>query len=439
MAESGTGIVRELPLMVAIQRSISRPKFSCILADREKKLSTLYQEFSADLENNNEILHPIQTIQVSTSENGDSIPFQARVTIDQATIISTMLPVNRRKRVKILNKFLVRQTSVKLGLWTFDNLGTAPQSVFAFLVNLEDDMNTIMKHVLEIRTELLKLQKIYYPREFRQQLKHYSHSIVDMSRAPTRMLLSMILGDNRASPNAATKLVEERVLDAILSGDEELALDLRAFNGRETKYVKFLAVVRSTVNQFLAEDKNRWQASYEGTVVSNLSMACSLPALFKLCTEKALKEDPEMPIPASDKFLCRYLYPRTAAAAAAVSSSESLLEIRWALQQKILEKPNPDSYYNMSQYKYLKTFAVKLGNDKVTMIATDDKAGIDVGEPGLPIVACQHPGKSWIPSQLRLGEGQHTFHKFNLTPCVRAWFMIFLLKLTVVFIEVDPS
>ena len=85
MVESGTGIVRELPLMVAIQRSISRPKFSCILADREKKLSTLYQEIAADLENNNEILHPIQTIQVSTSENGDIIPFQARVTIDQAT------------------------------------------------------------------------------------------------------------------------------------------------------------------------------------------------------------------------------------------------------------------------------------------------------------------------------------------------------------------
>ena len=175
----------------------------------------------------------------------------------QPVNISTMLPVDRRKRFKILNKFLVRQTSVKLGLWTFDNHGTAPQSVFAFLVNLEDDMNTIMKHVLEIRTELLKLQKIYYPREFRQQLKHYSHSIVDMSRAPTRMLLSMILGDNRASPNAATKLVEERALDAILSGDEELALDLRAFNGRETKYVKFLAVVRSTVNQFLAEMKTR--------------------------------------------------------------------------------------------------------------------------------------------------------------------------------------
>ena len=73
----------------------------------------------------------------------------------------------------------------------------------------------------------------------------------------------------------------------------------------------------------------------------------------------------------------------------------------------------------MSQYKSLKTFAVALGNNLVLMVGTDDKAGIDVGEPGLPIVACQHPGKSWIPEQIKLGEGQHSFHKFNLTPSVR--------------------
>ena len=333
--------------------------------------------------------------------------------------ISTLLPVNRVQRYRVLNKFLVRQTPVKLCLWTFDNHGTAPQSVFAFLVNMEDDMNTIMKHVMGLRTQLLKQQKIYYPKEFRQQMKHYSSSIVDLSSAPMRMLLSMILGDSRATQNAATKLIEDRVLEAILSGDDEMALDLRVFNGRESQYLSFLAVVRKTVTEFLAEDKNRWQASYEGSVVSNLSMACSLPVLFRLCVENALKEDPTMPIPASDKYLCRYLYPRTAAAAAAVSTSESLIPLRWALQQKILEKPNPDSYYNMSQYKSLKTFAVSLGNDLVTMIASDDKAGIDVGEPGLPIVACQHPGRSWVPSLLKLGEGQHSFHKFNLTPSIR--------------------
>ena len=333
--------------------------------------------------------------------------------------ISIKLPEDRRRRFEILNKKLVEQSSTRLCVWTFDNHGTAPQSVFGFLVPLEDDSNTILKNIMRLRQELLVQQQIYFPREFRQQFKYFSSSIVDISSAPMRMLLSMVLGDSRGSHEAASKLVEERALEAILSDDEELAVDLRQFNGRESQFLSFLAVVRRTLSEFLAEDKNRWQNSYDGTIVSNMSMALSLRALFDQCIEKALKDDPTMPIPSSDKFLCRYLYPRTAAAAAAVSSSEPLLPLRWAVQQKVLEKPNPDGYYNMSQYKSLKTFAVQLGNDLVSMVSTDDKAGIDVGEPGDPIVACQHPGKSWIPSQLKLGEGQHSFHKFNLTPSVR--------------------
>ena len=333
--------------------------------------------------------------------------------------ISIKLPEDRRRRFEVLNQKLVEQSPTRLCVWTFDNHGTAPQSVFAFLVPLEDDSNTILKNIMRLRQELLAQQKIFFPREFRQQFKYFSSSIVDISSAPMRMLLSMVLGDSRGSHEAASKLVEERALDAILSDDEELAVDLRQFNGRESQFLSFLAVVRRTLSEFLAEDKNRWQNSYDGTIVSNMSMALSLRALFDQCVENALKNDPRMPIPSSEKFLCRYLYPRTAAAAAAVSSSEPLLALRWAVQQKVLEKPNPDSYYNMSQYKSLKTFAVHLGNGLVTMISTDDKAGIDVGEPGEPIVACQHPGKSWIPSQLKLGEGQHSFHKFNLTPSVR--------------------
>ena len=127
------------------------------------------------------------------------------------------------------------------------------------------------------------------------------------------------------------------------------------------------------MNEFLAESKNRWAASYDGTFVSNLSMACSMPALFQLCVQKALAEDPDMPIPASDKFLCRYLYPRTAAAAAAASSSETLLPLRWALQQKILEKPNPDSYYNMSQYKYLKNSLFLLAMVLSPLVSRDNQ------------------------------------------------------------------
>ena len=333
--------------------------------------------------------------------------------------LSVFLPENRKRRFKVLHQFLPQQSPFKLCLWIFDNHGVAPQSVFGFLVNLEDSPNIVMKYVMDLRPQLLAEQKIFDPREFLRQMKFYCSDIVNLTSSPVRILMDMMLGNDRSSDNAPAKLVEERALDAILSDDDELALDMRTFNGRESQYLTFLAVVRRTLSEYLAEDKNRWQTAYDGTVVSNFSMAFSLPDLFKQCIENALKEDPDMPIPSSDKYLTRYLYPRTAAAAAATSTSESLLPLRWAVQQKLFDKPNPDSYYNMSQYKSLKTMAVTLGNDLVVMIATDDKSGIDVGEPDLPIVACQHPGKSWIPSQLKLGEGQHSFHKFNLTPSVR--------------------
>ena len=43
--------------------------------------------------------------------------------------LSTLLPVSRWRRYSILNKFLIRQTPVKLGLWTFDNHGTSKPPV----------------------------------------------------------------------------------------------------------------------------------------------------------------------------------------------------------------------------------------------------------------------------------------------------------------------
>ena len=74
---------------------------------------------------------------------------------------------------------------------------------------------------------------------------------------------------------------------------------------------------------------------------------------------------------------------------------------------------------NAAFFKYIQAFAVELGNDKVTMIGWDDKAGIAVGEHEQPTAATQNPGKSWMHSEQTVGEGQHSFHKTNLTPSVR--------------------
>ena len=78
-----------------------------------------------------------------------------------------------------------------------------------------------------------------------------------------------------------------------------------------------------------------------------------------------------------------------------------------------------DAHYNAAQYKYLKSMAVKLGPELVTLVGWDDKTGVDVGETEQPTAATQHTGKSWAHSDTVAGEGQHSFHKTNLTPSVR--------------------
>ena len=89
------------------------------------------------------------------------------------------------------------------------------------------------------------------------------------------------------------------------------------------------------------------------------------------------------------------------------------------MQQKVIEKPSIDAHYNAAQYKYLRSFAVKFGPEIVNMVGWDDKTGVDVGEPEQPTAATQHIGKSWVHTESPVGEGQHSFHKTNLTPSVR--------------------
>ena len=131
------------------------------------------------------------------------------------------------------------------------------------------------------------------------------------------------------------------------------------------------------------------------------------------------ENNPNCPLPTSEAMITRYLIPRTKAAAETACRSEALIPLKLAMQQKIIEKPNVDAHYNAAQFKYLRTFAVELGPDLVSLIGWDDKTGVDVGEPEQPTAATQNAGKSWVHRDSPVGEGQHSFHKTNLTPSVR--------------------
>ena len=75
--------VSEIPLMVSISKSIATAKYRCILADKQKKLSAVFEEFAAE---HDEALDTNTTpiVKVGTSEMGEQKPFNSRISVEQA-------------------------------------------------------------------------------------------------------------------------------------------------------------------------------------------------------------------------------------------------------------------------------------------------------------------------------------------------------------------
>ena len=329
--------------------------------------------------------------------------------------ISVLLPTNKSSRYYILNSAIPSQAPEKFVIWSFQNGSRAPQSLFAIPVDQDDTTEQIFVKIGQIKPQLQNLQTMFYPLEFYQQFYDQVGAVTGITAKNLKMVSSMILGDGRKFVGD----VQERFEEAIMSGDPDYVFDLRHFNGREIKFKQFLSEFRSAVEEYMVEDRGRHEIQYDGTIVSKVSMGFSLRSVFEEVCKKVKEKLPLCPLPASENFLHRYLIPRTRAAAETLTRQAPLIPLKLTSQQKIIEKPNVDAHYNAAQYKYLKNMAVELGTDLVTLIGWDDKTGVDVGEPEQPTAATQHTGKSWTHQNTVAGEGQHSFHKTNLTPSVR--------------------
>lgn len=157
----------EIPLMVAVQRTMSNPKFSCILVKKEKKLSAIYEEVAEAESNNNNDEFPTPTIQVATTENGEKIPFNARITIDQASkmlrsdilwvnyqISSTKSapPTNLRNAFEVLKAAQTTKRSLPV---KYPNPINGSFKLFNRLVSLCEESGVFFRYVL-----VFKLKRI---------------------------------------------------------------------------------------------------------------------------------------------------------------------------------------------------------------------------------------------------------------------------------------
>ena len=327
--------------------------------------------------------------------------------------IAVMLPTDKNLRSYLVNKALPHQAPERVGLWTFDNT-PAPQSLFCFLVELDHSQEEILQKVQMLKSDLQTLQKFFYPREFYHQFNEQLGLVTGISPQMLKLVSSMIMGDSRKHDGE----VRERFEEAVMSGDPDFIYDMRHFNGRDIQFRDFLNEFRAAVEEYMVEDRGRHEQQYDGTVISNVSFGFSMKSIFKEICKKVELKFPGCPMPQSEAFLYRYLIPRTKAAAEAACRSEALVPLKLSMQQKVIEKPNVDAHFNAAHYKYVKNFAVELG-EAVTMIGWDDKTGVDIGDPEQPTAATQNSGKSWVQSSKPVGEGQHSFHTTNLCPSVR--------------------
>ena len=147
----------------------------------------------------------------------------------KAVNISTILPVNRNARSAIVHRSLPNQIPVRAVVWSFENSGQAPQSMFAFSVPDEDDQQQIYNKIAELKGDLQNLHKFYFPKEFYQQFHDQAGSVTGISKQNFRLLTSMVMGDDRKMSGD----LQDRFAEAIFSSDPDLVYDLRLFNGRK--------------------------------------------------------------------------------------------------------------------------------------------------------------------------------------------------------------
>lgn len=293
--------------------------------------------------------------------------FQQLTQSYQPINISTILPANRYSRSSILHRDLPNQAPEKIIMWTFDNGGVSPQSIFVFKVEPGDSIQTILDRTNELKPKLQKMQKFFFPREFYQQFYDRIGAVTGISKQDLKLINSMVMGDDRSFDGDVKRRFEE----AVMSGDPDYVYDMRFFSGREIKYREYLVEFRSAVEEYMVEDRGRHEVKYDGTVVSKVSFGFSLKQMFKEVCDRVRKKNPECPLPTSESMLSRYLIPRTKSACESACKSEPLIPLKLAMQQKVIEKPNVDAHYNAAAYKYLRCFACEFGPDLVCMVGWD--------------------------------------------------------------------
>ena len=241
------------------------------------------------------------------------------------------------------------------------------------------------------------------------------------TRAQKRVFKEKLSNISKVVPAVADLIYKELSLDAaaaahpdtqerlrlIFLGEKGLLTDLRKLNpGRPSGcFDDFFEKLSEVVEEVTVADERR-----HGT--EHLSQWISLNDLI----DKALEKCPEGTAIPSKSLVRLQFAPRNPYASTALQFT-SKIPVQYKIQRRQLRVSHADDHYCAAQFKYMREMAIEM-KDKCTLIFSDDKAKVPVGEPDAPISTGVRGKKTLTPVASTLVAADHDMSKSSLTPTV---------------------
>lgn len=351
-------------------------------------------------------LAPVQLSELSPAERklNDWMVLEDAYTpvfYDEETIFDKAL--TKDQRYKFLKALKI---SRPLDVLRYDPGGGSSAVVVLWWVPDKETESNHATHIARLVKLLESQLPVFHTRQMRRDFYAQYGRLSGMSPAVMRAVYFDLTGDATASTGCSPD-VDQRMRLYILGELPEIITDLRHMNsGRPQAYDQFFDVASHVLQDWLAEDDRRHGAMH-------LSKFISIPDFHR---QVVCECPPGTKIPSQEWLRLQFL-PVDPDAASAVHYTGKL-EVKFAVQSRVLRAKHEDDHYAAAVFKYQRAMAVDLRNTQPVFVCMDDKAKIPIGEPGRPTSTNVRSRPSLVAKGHPLTAMDHDHSKASLTPSV---------------------
>ena len=321
------------------------------------------------------------------------------VFFDELTILGKVL--TKDQRYKLLKNVKI---SVPLNVLRYDPGGGSSVVTVLWRVPLKETDGDHATNIVQLIKQIEPQLPVFHTRQMRQEFYSKYGQLTGMTPAVMRAVYLELTGDATTRGSAE---VDRRMQLYILGELPQISVDLRHMNsGRPEVYDAFYNVAAGVLQDWMAEDDRRHG-------VAHLSQFISIRDLHKSIVSKC---PPGTSIP-SEEWLRLQFLPVDPNAASAVHYT-GRLEVKFAVQSRVLRADHEDSHYAAAVFRYQRDMAVDLQMTAPLFICMDDKAKIPYGEPGRPTSTNVRSRPSLVLKDCPLTAIDHDHTKGSLTPSV---------------------